>query len=294
MQHEQTKRNQRDNPPMYFERGKERTKSRRGRRKRKRRRRRRRKRRERTRSTERGGEEREKRRVSRWRSGGISGRASFTREIWAVFRLDARSSLLEAYGEHRRLGCTHVRPLHASFVCVRAYARRYVRAAGTEEQLYTRCPPCAAINYRVTRYGRAYIYIYIYIYIHIYISRKTCRCRYLKSGFLYTFRIERWPASAIRTSVFTGDITELEFSSNETPTDATFGERSPPPLSLLSRDSREIIFINPFCPYGRVHASLWTVDAYMRLSIFSICGDNYSFMRTIYTVVFSQLRQTNY
>lgn len=24
-----------------------------------------------------------------------------------------------------------------------------------EEELYTRCPPCAAINYRVTRYGRA-------------------------------------------------------------------------------------------------------------------------------------------
>ena len=87
--------------------------------------------------------------------------------------------------------------VHACAFSARSYTRRYVRAAGTEQQLYTRCPPCAAINYRVTRYGRARhcAYACVCVYIYIYVSRKTCRCRYLKSGFLYTFRIERWQFS---------------------------------------------------------------------------------------------------
>lgn len=89
-------------------------------------------------------------------------------------------------------------------VCVCAAIR-----ACWEEELYTRCPPCAAINYRVTRYGRARPTLYI--------SRKTCRRRYLKCGFLYGFSYPRITRSnfsstisSMRGDVFTGKINSFE------------------------------------------------------------------------------------
>lgn len=93
-------------------------------------------------------------------------------------------------------------------VCVRVRVCAAIRACW-EEELYTRCPPCAAINYRVTRYGRARPTLYI--------SRKTCRRRYLKCGFLYGFSYPRITRSnfsstisSMRGDVFTGKINSFE------------------------------------------------------------------------------------
>ena len=80
--------------------------------------------------------------------------------------------------------------VHACAFSARSYTRRYVRAAGTEQQLYTRCPPCAAINYRVTRYGRARhcAYACVCVYIYIYMSReKPVVAAILKADFYILF-----------------------------------------------------------------------------------------------------------
>lgn len=114
-----------------------------------------------------------------------------------------------AYGEHKRLGCTHVRlPRTRARACACVCVCAAIRACW-EEELYTRCPPCAAINYRVTRYGRARPTLYI--------SRKTCRRRYLKCGFLYGFSYPRITRSnfsstisSMRGDVFTGKINSFE------------------------------------------------------------------------------------
>lgn len=141
-----------------------------------------------------------------------SRRASFTREIWAVFRLDARSSLRGHMGSTSGSGARMCASLGRARVRVRACACVCVCAAIRacwEEELYTRCPPCAAINYRVTRYGRARPTLYI--------SRKTCRRRYLKCGFLYGFSYPRITRSnfsstisSMRGDVFTGKINSFE------------------------------------------------------------------------------------
>lgn len=156
-----------------------------------------------------GGGEGKKKRVSRWwRSRGISTRFVHAGNLSGL--PSGRAFVITwAYGEHKRLGCTHVRlPRTRARACACVCVCAAIRACW-EEELYTRCPPCAAINYRVTRYGRARPTLYI--------SRKTCRRRYLKCGFLYGFSYPRITRSnfsstisSMRGDVFTGKINSFE------------------------------------------------------------------------------------
>lgn len=154
------------------------------------------------------GEGGKKKRVSRWwRSRGISTRFVHAGNLSGL--PSGRAFVITwAYGEHKRLGCTHVRlPRTRARACACVCVCAAIRACW-EEELYTRCPPCAAINYRVTRYGRARPTLYI--------SRKTCRRRYLKCGFLYGFSYPRITRSnfsstiSVRGDVFTGKINSFE------------------------------------------------------------------------------------